>query len=285
MSQVIGQVWREVVGCRNWPVMRVPQFIALRRNGRLVMTLPDVFYALQWRHNEPDCVSNHQPHDCLLNRLFRHRSKKHQSSASLAFVRGIHRGTVNFPHKGSVTRKMFPFDDVIMEYHVKTDVQRNSSPMLISLPKALKQTPLGHDVTNHYNSLMQLVQGPLCCYHFYVVLYNYGRWITIALFLWTQCGAQNWEQFDVLCVRKEILEKWKNGFTSFPSPIDLAWIVFTCELHSLSETERNNCSNHCIQTAMFSPIELEIILQSLTVYIPRLMRTFRIMLCLLSLHV
>ena len=29
---VIGQVWREVVGCRNWSVMRVPQFIALRRN-------------------------------------------------------------------------------------------------------------------------------------------------------------------------------------------------------------------------------------------------------------
>ena len=33
MSQVIGQVWREVIGCRNWPVMRVPQFIALRRNA------------------------------------------------------------------------------------------------------------------------------------------------------------------------------------------------------------------------------------------------------------
>ena len=32
MSQVIGQVWREVVGCRNWPVMWVPQFIALQRN-------------------------------------------------------------------------------------------------------------------------------------------------------------------------------------------------------------------------------------------------------------
>ena len=40
--------------------------------------------------------------------------RKHQSSASLAFVRGIHRGPVNFPHKGPVTRKMFPFDDVIM---------------------------------------------------------------------------------------------------------------------------------------------------------------------------
>ena len=40
--------------------------------------------------------------------------RKHQSSASLAFVRGIHRSSVNFPHKGPVTRKMFPFDDVIM---------------------------------------------------------------------------------------------------------------------------------------------------------------------------
>ena len=38
----------------------------------------------------------------------------HQSSASLAFVRGIHRSPVNFPHKRPVTRKMFPFDDVIM---------------------------------------------------------------------------------------------------------------------------------------------------------------------------
>ena len=40
--------------------------------------------------------------------------RKHQSSASLAFVQGIHRGPVNSPHKGPVTRKMFPFDDVIM---------------------------------------------------------------------------------------------------------------------------------------------------------------------------
>ena len=40
---------------------------------------------------------------------------KHQSSASLAFVWGIHRGPVNSPHKWPVMRKMFPFDDVIIE--------------------------------------------------------------------------------------------------------------------------------------------------------------------------
>ena len=69
---------------------------------------------LQWRHNRCDSGSNHQPHDCLLDGLFRRRSKKTWSSASLAFMRGIHRGPVNSPHKGPVTRKMFPFGDVIM---------------------------------------------------------------------------------------------------------------------------------------------------------------------------
>ena len=44
--------------------------------------------------------------------------RKHQSSASLAFVWGIHRGPVNSPHKWPVTRKMFPFDDVIMDNHI-----------------------------------------------------------------------------------------------------------------------------------------------------------------------
>ena len=40
--------------------------------------------------------------------------RKHQSSASLTFVRGIHWWQVNSPHKGPVTRNMFPFDDVII---------------------------------------------------------------------------------------------------------------------------------------------------------------------------
>ena len=70
--------------------------------------------ALQIRHNERDGVSNHQHHDCLLNRLSRRRSKETSMLASLAFVWGIHRWPVNSPHKGTVTRKIFPFHDVIM---------------------------------------------------------------------------------------------------------------------------------------------------------------------------
>ena len=48
---------------------------------------------------------------------------KHQSSASLAFVWGIHRGPVNSPHKWPVTRKMFPFDNVILRKHLTPNVE------------------------------------------------------------------------------------------------------------------------------------------------------------------
>ena len=41
--------------------------------------------------------------------------RKHQSSASLAFVRGIRQWPVNSPHKGPVMQKMFPCDDIIMD--------------------------------------------------------------------------------------------------------------------------------------------------------------------------
>ena len=57
--------------------------------------------------------------------------RKHQSSASLAFVWGIHRWPVNSPHKWPVTRKMLPFDDVIMDQEtVKSrDECGNSGPL------------------------------------------------------------------------------------------------------------------------------------------------------------
>ena len=72
---------------------------------------------LQWCHNERNGVSNHLRHECLLNDLFRPRSKKTSKLRVRASVRAIHRWPVNSPRKGPVTRKMLPFDDVIMRYH------------------------------------------------------------------------------------------------------------------------------------------------------------------------
>ena len=69
---------------------------------------------LRWRHNGRDGVSNHQPHDCLLNSLFGRRSKKTSEFRVTGLCAGNSRGLVNSPHNLPVTRKMSPFDDVIM---------------------------------------------------------------------------------------------------------------------------------------------------------------------------
>ena len=82
-----------------------------RQNGDISVL---VKRTLRWRQNGRDGVSNHQPYDCLLNRYSHRNQRKHQGSASLAFVWGIHRGLVNSPHKWPVTRKSIPFDDVVM---------------------------------------------------------------------------------------------------------------------------------------------------------------------------
>ena len=72
---------------------------------------------LRWRHNGRDGISNHQPHDCLLNRLFRRRWNKTSKLRVTGLCAGNSLGPVNSPHKWPVTRKMSPFDDVIMNNH------------------------------------------------------------------------------------------------------------------------------------------------------------------------
>ena len=57
--------------------------------------------------------------------------RKQQSSASLAYVRGIHRRPVNSPHKWPVTRKMFPFDDVSWTLFISNNHQRWSFVILV----------------------------------------------------------------------------------------------------------------------------------------------------------
>ena len=72
-----------------------------------------------WLHYNDDIMSTMASQITSLTTVYltvysRAVQRKQQSSASLAFVRGIHRWPVNSPHKWPVTRKMFPFDDVII---------------------------------------------------------------------------------------------------------------------------------------------------------------------------
>ena len=81
-------------------------------------------HPLQWRHNERDGVSNYQSIVCSTV-CSGADQRKHQSSASLAPVRGIHQSPVDSPHKRAVMRKMFP-----MQFHwhilfmMNSDIQK-----------------------------------------------------------------------------------------------------------------------------------------------------------------
>ena len=55
--------------------------------------------SLQWRHSGRDGVSDHQPHDCLLNRLFRHRSKKTSTPRVTGLCAGNSPVTGEFPEQ------------------------------------------------------------------------------------------------------------------------------------------------------------------------------------------
>ena len=84
--------------------------------------------------------------------------RKHQSSASLAFMWGIHRWPANSPHKWPVTRKMFPFHDVIMD----------GCPSYIFLPWPIDSRAIRKWETNkmlwcwHCNNLGELDQFHGC---------------------------------------------------------------------------------------------------------------------------
>ena len=57
----------------------------------------NVHAALRWRHNGSDSVSNHQPRDCLPNRLFRRRWKKASKLRDTGLCAGNSPGTGEFP--------------------------------------------------------------------------------------------------------------------------------------------------------------------------------------------
>ena len=99
---------------------------------------------------------------------------KHQSSASLAFVRGIHRGPVKSPHKWPVTRKMFSFDDVIVDMlHVMENWQ---------FPSYLKYFPVANGINRQKTTGVPKpleILGPSL---WLTYIYRPYRWTQLSIF-------------------------------------------------------------------------------------------------------
>ena len=74
-----------------------------------------MIFSQWWKQYRNDVIMSMMV-SCLFNYWFRRRSKKTSKLRVSGLVRGIHRWPVNSPHKRPVTRKIFPFDDVIMNW-------------------------------------------------------------------------------------------------------------------------------------------------------------------------
>ena len=125
-------------------------------------------FSLQWRHNGRDGVSTHQPHDCLLNPLFRRRSKKTSQLriTGLCARNSPVRWPVNSPHNWPVARKMCPLDDVIIWSllcnKLVSKLPRPYDAHVSDVTSIFFSKQSAPDSVNfHHNSIIHTIQGKL----------------------------------------------------------------------------------------------------------------------------
>ena len=142
-------------------------------HDRIILDQMSRFFSitLQWRHKGHDGVSNHQHHDCLFNCLFSRRSNKTTKLRVTGLCAGNSPGPVNSPHKGPVTRKMFPFDDVIMTMilHERNRVSPASRLFALQLVQGnnTEITKAPHHGASHH-------KGPVLRKSFHIMTSSFG---------------------------------------------------------------------------------------------------------------
>ena len=98
-----------VRGIHRWPMNSPHKWPVTRKMSRF-----DNVITLRWRHNGRDSVSNHQPHDCLLNHLFRRRSKK-KSKVRVTGPCAVNSPvTGEFPAQMATNTENVSFDNVLI---------------------------------------------------------------------------------------------------------------------------------------------------------------------------
>ena len=188
-----------------------------------------IIKSLRWRHNDHDSVSNHQPHGCLLNRLFRRRSKKTSKLRVTGLCVGNSPGPVNSPHKGPVTRKMFPFDDVIMTIIYP---YRLLTVGLIIFDRKVSRVSDDNVLEQWHMPLCRLLKTR--CLHWMLCVFTYPVWLhLIALVASITMLANNhtvlkkWNysnNFGCRAEKRNILEKKRVGLLFVALP---GWVGMT----------------------------------------------------------
>ena len=91
LDYVLGLSWK------RHDMKRLSALLALCEGNHQQQNVCKSLLSLRWRHNGRDGVSNHQSHDCLLNRLFRRKSKKTSKLRVTGLCAGNSPGTGEFP--------------------------------------------------------------------------------------------------------------------------------------------------------------------------------------------
>ena len=134
--------------------------------------------SLRWRHNDHAGVSNHQPHDCLLNRLFRRKSKKTSKLRVTGLCAGNSTGTGEFPaqmasYAENVSIWWRHHDDIICVYIHKMKLP---SFRFYSIFKIIFSVCLLVDLetfSKWSNSVIHRCDDPLLCEDFYISIEFY----------------------------------------------------------------------------------------------------------------
>ena len=114
-------------------------------------------FSLHWRYNGGDCVSNHQPHDCLLKRLFRRRSKK-TSKLRVTGLCETSPGTDEFPapQMGSTAENVY----IWWRHHVVNVLSQSGWSLCLLLNRY--NVVIFQWQANHLNLLTHKYILPLC---------------------------------------------------------------------------------------------------------------------------
>ena len=99
ITRLLWTTWTSLSAVRERPLKLThsPMLYGITRPQWVECNLNDFQISLQWRHNGYDSISNHQPHDCLLNRLFRRKSKKTSKLSVTGLCAGNSPGTGECP--------------------------------------------------------------------------------------------------------------------------------------------------------------------------------------------
>ena len=185
---------------------------------------------LQWRHNERDSVSNHQPHDCLLNRLFRRSSRKRSKLRVTGLCVGNSPGTGEFP------------------------AQMASNAEKVSIWWRHHETScMSWKNMWHYQHIINGVH--FCTLPFDGVLYFILEVEYVISMMWYQiapCFLNNWGRVTHICVNKVSIVDSDNGLV--PGGVNKCWNIVDWTLRNRIHWTFNQNSYIFIQENPFKNV-------------------------------